>query len=51
MRYKGTCLKENLPDTAGDNNVQMIDRSFLSWLPNQSTNSLDINMEKIYIKN
>ena len=50
IRYEGTCLRGKLPDTAVDNNMQMIDRSFLSRLPTQSTNHVDINMETYSLK-
>ena len=36
--------------TAGDNNAQMIDRNFLSWLATVSTKHLHVNMEKIFPK-
>ena len=40
------CLRGKRPDTAGDNTgLQMIDRSFLSRLPTQSTNHLNLNKE------
>ena len=44
IKNEGTCLREKLPDTAGDSNLQMImiDRSFLFRLPIQSTNHLDL---------
>ena len=48
MKYEGTCLRGKLPHTAGDNNLQMIDRSFLSRVPTQSTNHLDLNVETEY---
>jgi len=51
IKYESKCLKKNLPDSACDNNVQTIDRSFLSWLPTQSTNHFDLNVEKIFTKN
>ena len=50
IKYEGTCLRGKLPHTAGDNNLQMIDRSFLFRLPTQSTNHLDLNMEKYSLK-
>ena len=50
IKYEGTCLRGKLPDTAGDNNLEMIGRSFLSRLPSQSTNYLDLNMEKYSLK-
>ena len=50
VKYEGTCKRGKLPHTAGDNNLQMIDRSFLSRLPTQPTNHLDLNMEKYSLK-
>ena len=35
IKYEGTCLRGKLPDTAGDNNLEMIGRSFLTRLPTQ----------------
>ena len=50
IKYEGTCLKRKFPDTAGDNNLQMIDRNLLSRLPTQATNHLDLNMEKYLLE-
>ena len=51
IKQEGTCLRRGkFPDTAGDNNLQMIDRSFLSRLPTQSTNNLDLSMENYPLK-
>ena len=50
INYEGTCLRGKLPHTAGDKRLQMIDRNFLSRLPTQSTNHLDLNMEKYSLK-
>ena len=36
--------------TAGDNNAQMIDRNFLSWLATKSIKHLYVNMEKHSLK-
>ena len=36
--------------TAGDNNTQMIDRNFSSWLATKSTRHLDVNMDKYSLK-
>jgi len=33
IKYESTCPRGKPPDTAGDNNIQTIDRSFPSWLP------------------
>ena len=37
IKHEATCLRRKLLDTAGDNNLQMIYRSFLTRLPTQST--------------
>ena len=49
IKYEGTCLRGKRPNTAGENNLQMIDRSFLSRLPTQSTSYLDFNREKYFL--
>ena len=36
--------------TAGDNNAQMIDRNFLSWLATKSIKHLYVNVEKHSLK-
>ena len=50
MKYESKCLNGNLSSTAGDNNVQLIDRGSLSRLLTQSTNYLDYNVVKYALK-
>ena len=50
IKYEGMCLRGKLPHTAGDNNLEMIDRTFLFRLPTQSTNHLDLDIEKYSLK-
>ena len=50
IKYEGMCLRGKLPNTAGENNSQMIDRSSLSRRPTQSTTICILKCYLYYFK-
>ena len=50
MKCESKCLRGKFSDTTDDNKRANDHRSFLSWLPTQSTNHLDLDMVKCSLK-